>query len=129
LPGSLPQTPPFRFVDRVLEFDPPRRCVTLKVFSAGEVLLENAESVPAALVVEALCQSAAFLSGEAADEGGRIAQIEDAELLGVVRPGDRLIVTTVLLEEAATGLKAESRAEVDGTPVARLKVLIRRGKI
>jgi len=42
LPDRLPQAPPFRFVDRVLEIDPPRRCVTLKIFSAGEVLLEGA---------------------------------------------------------------------------------------
>jgi 3-hydroxymyristoyl/3-hydroxydecanoyl-(acyl carrier protein) dehydratase len=115
-------------VDRVLESDPPRRCVTLKVFSAGEDLLESAGCVPASLVVEALCQSAAFLSGEATEGGGRIARIEEAELLGVVKPGDRLVVTTVLLEEGATALKAECRAEVDGTPVARLTVLIRRGE-
>jgi len=25
VPGRLPQSPPFRFVDRVLEADPPRR--------------------------------------------------------------------------------------------------------
>jgi len=126
VPGHLPQAPPFRFVDRVLEADPPRRCVTLKVFSAGEVLLEGAEAVPASLVVEALCQSAAFLSGDAAPGKGRIVLIEEAEITREVRIGDRVVMTTILLEESPAALKAESRADVDGKPVARLTVLIRK---
>jgi 3-hydroxyacyl-[acyl-carrier-protein] dehydratase len=128
LPRRLPQTPPFRFVDRVLESDPPRRCVTLKIFSAGETLLEDSESVPAALVMEALCQSAAFLPGDADAGSGRIVRIEEAEMIRTVKPGDRLVATSLLLEESAAALKAEIRAEVDGDPVARLTVLIRRGE-
>jgi 3-hydroxymyristoyl/3-hydroxydecanoyl-(acyl carrier protein) dehydratase len=113
-------------VDRVLEADPPRRCVTLKVFSAGEILLEGAVGVPASLVIEALCQSAAFLQGGDAPGRGRIALIGEAEITGEVRIGDRLLVTATLLEEGAAALKAESRAEVDGKEVARLTVLIHR---
>ena len=122
----LPQTPPFRFVDRLLEQDPPHRCVTLKVFSAGEALLEGGGSVPASLVLEALCQSAAFLPGSPDPAGGRIVRIDEAELAGEVRPGDRLVVTSRLLEETAEALVAECRGEVDGMAVARLRVLIRR---
>jgi 3-hydroxymyristoyl/3-hydroxydecanoyl-(acyl carrier protein) dehydratase len=113
-------------VDRVLEADPPSRCVTLKVFSAGEILLEGAVGVPASLVIEALCQSAAFLQGGDAPGRGRIALIGEAEITGEVRIGDRLLVTATLLEEGAAALKAESRAEVDGKEVARLTVLIHR---
>jgi 3-hydroxymyristoyl/3-hydroxydecanoyl-(acyl carrier protein) dehydratase len=127
LPRRLAQNPPFRFVDRVLESDPPRRCVTQKIFSADEVLLEGAEVVPAALVAEALCQSAAFLSPDAAPGSGRIVLMEEAEMTRQVRPGDRLVVTSRLLEESAAALKAECVGEVEGAPVARLKVLIRRG--
>ncbi len=124
--GQLPHASPFLFVDRVLERSPPDRCVTLKVFSAGEPLLEGAEVVPAALVMEALCQSAGFLPGEVAGPTGSLVRIEEAELLGEVRIGDRLIITTVLLEAGSTALSAESRGEVEGRPVARLRMLIGR---
>jgi len=127
LPDRLPQVPPFRFGDRVLEIDPPRRCVTLKIFSAGEALLEGSGAVPASLMIEALCQSAAFLPGDAAPGRGLIVRIEGAEITGEAKIGDRLVMTTTLLEEGAAALKAESRAEVDGKPVARLTVLIQRG--
>ena len=122
----LPQTPPFRFVDRLLERDAPRRCVTLKVFSAGEPLLSGGEQVPFALVLEALCQSAAFLTpGETPGEG-RILRMDQAERTGEVRPGEALRITSILLEESAAALKAESVGEVDGKIVARLQVLIAR---
>ncbi len=120
----LPHVPPFRFVDRLLEIEPSRRCVCLKIFSAGEALLEGAGAVPGSLVVEALCQSAAFLSGGPAPASGRIVRIDEAELTGEVRPGDRLVITTLLLEEGTAGLRAESRGEVEGRQVARLTVLI-----
>jgi 3-hydroxymyristoyl/3-hydroxydecanoyl-(acyl carrier protein) dehydratase len=111
-------------VDRVLERDASRRCVTLKIFSADEVLLRGCRIVPASLVVEALCQSAAFLPGERGS--GRILRIEEAELKGEVRPGDRLVITTRLVEEGSVGLRAESRGEVEGKVVGRLRVLIAR---
>jgi 3-hydroxymyristoyl/3-hydroxydecanoyl-(acyl carrier protein) dehydratase len=126
MPDRLPQSSPFRFVDRLLEIDPGRRCVTLKIFSSGELLLEGASAVPASLVMEALCQSAAFLPGEAGPSEGRIVKIEEFEMTGEVKPGDRLLMTTTLLEEGIAALRAESRGEVEGRRVARLKVLIGR---
>ncbi len=129
-PSDLPplaQVAPFRQVDRVLERDTPHHCVTLKIFSAGEVLLEGAETVPPSLVIEALCQSVACLRGEGDPGGGRILRIEETELAGEVKPGDRLIISTTLLERGALGLKAESVGEVDGRPVARLRIFVRTG--
>jgi len=126
-PPSLPQAYPFRQVDRVLERDPPRRCVTLKVFSAGEPLLEGCETVPPSLVLEALCQSAACLEPDGGSGEGRILRIEEAMLSGIVKPGDRLIVSTTLLERGALGLRAESVGEVEGKQVARLRVFVRPG--
>jgi 3-hydroxymyristoyl/3-hydroxydecanoyl-(acyl carrier protein) dehydratase len=126
LPDGLPQSAPFRFVDRLIESDPPRRCVTVKVFSADEVLLESAGRVPGGMILEALCQAAAFLPGSPEAAGGRIVRIDEAEILREVAPGDRLVATAVLLEESAAALKAECRGEVDGRLVARLKVLIGR---
>ena len=127
-PPSLPQAPPFRLVDRVLERDPPRRCVTLKVFSAAEELLEGSETVPPSLVIEALCQSAACLDPGGDLGNGRILRVEEAVLAGDVKPGDRLIITTTLLEQGALGLRAASVGEVDGKEFARLRVFVAAGR-
>jgi len=127
-PPWLPQAYPFRQVDRVLERDPPRRCVTLKVFSADELLLEGSDTVPPSLVLEALCQSAACLEADGTSGEGRILRIEEAILSGKVKPGDRLIVSTTLLEQGALGLRAESVGEVEGKQVARLRVFVRSGR-
>ena len=122
----LPQTPPFRFVDRLLEHDPPRRCVTLKIFSIGEGWLRGGERVPFSLVMEALCQSAAFLSPDGATAQGRILRVDQAEMMEAVRTGEALRITSTLLEESAAALRAESLGEVEGKVVARLQVLVAR---
>ena len=121
---TLPHVPPFRWVDKILDRDPPRRCVVLKIFSAGESLLRDVEEVPFPLVVESLCQAAAFLHAEPPTQEGRIAALEEVEMTGPVRPGDRLVITVGLLEEGTEAMKAESRGEVEGRMVARLRVLI-----
>ena len=119
-----PQAPPFRMVDRVLERETPGRCVTVKLFSAGEFLTEGAETVPAALVVEALCQAAVFVPGGAPPEAGRIARLDEVEILGEIRVGDRLVMTTLQLESGGGGRRVESRGEVEGRPVARVVALL-----
>jgi len=96
----------------------------LKVFSAGEILLEGARTVPGSLVVEALCQSAAFLPGDDGPAGGRILRVQDVELEGELRPGDRLVITTTLIEKGSVALRAECCGEVEGKRVARLTVMI-----
>lgn len=122
----LPQSPPFRFVDRLLEREPPRRCVTIKLFSAGEECLHRNEQVPFSLVMEALCQSAAFLAPDGASGQGRILKVDQAELTGIVKAGETLRITSTLLEQSEAVLRAESLGEVEGKQVARLLVLVAR---
>jgi 3-hydroxyacyl-[acyl-carrier-protein] dehydratase len=122
----LPQVPPFRFVDRVLEREPLRRCVTIKCFSAGEDCLQGLEHVPFSLVMEALCQSAAFLAADGASGQGRILKVDEAELSGFVKTGETLRITSTLLEASEAVLKAESLGNVEGRRVARLQVLVAR---
>jgi 3-hydroxyacyl-[acyl-carrier-protein] dehydratase len=120
----LPHAPPFRFVDRVIERDPPRRCVTEKIFSANEALLRGVAVVPSWLVLEALCQGAAFLSARETPEPGRVLRIDGAELTSPVRTGDVLRITAVMIEAGAAALRAEIVGEVEGKEAARLRVLI-----
>ena len=122
----LPQSPPFRFEVRLVECDPPRRCVTIKRFSGGEECLHGEAQVPFSLVLEALCQSAAFLAPGGASGQGRILRVDRAEMTGTVSAGETLRITSTLLEESGAVLKAESLGEVDGRLIARLQVLVAR---
>lgn len=122
---TLPQTPPFRYVDRLLERDPGRSCLAIKRFSAGE---ENdaTREIPFSLVVEALCQAAAFVPAE--EEGsGRIVKIENAQYLAPVRAGDTLEIRSTVVEATPAALRAESVGAVEGRTVASLSVLVGRG--
>lgn len=123
---TLAQAPPFRLVDRVTSRAPGERCVTLKLFSAAEELLPGAGTVPFSLVLEALCQGAAFLTAGSAIGEGRILRIDRAEMEAPVHVGDAIEITSTLLESGATGLKAECIGRVDQRIVARLELLIAR---
>lgn len=126
--GAPRHAPPFRWVDRVLERGPGARCVTEKLFAADEPILRGVSVVPSSIVFEALCQAAVFLPGEGEGREGRILRIDQAEIAGEVRVGDRLVITTVLIEEGTAGIRAESAGEVEGKPIAKLKVLIARDR-
>jgi len=118
------QGAPFRFVDRLVGREPSKRCVTSKRFSAGEPLLRGSEEIPFSLVMEALCQSAAFLPAADAPGEGRILRIDHAQRLAAVRVGEELEITSTLLESGATALRVESVGRVNGQAVARLVVLV-----
>lgn len=124
--SRLAQTPPFRMVDRVVSRVPGERCVTVKLFSAAEVLRGGDGTVPFSLVLEALCQGAAFLAAEESSGEGRILRIDRAEMASPVHAGEVLEITSILLESGATGLKAECVGRVDQRVVARLELLISR---
>ncbi len=125
-PTRLAQAPPFRQVDRCADRKPGERCVTFKLFSAAEELLAGQETVPFPLVLEALCQGAAFLTAGGNPGEGRILRIDRAELQAPVQVGDALEITSILLESGAAGLKAECVGRVDQRIVARLELLIAR---
>ena len=124
--SRLAQEPPFRLVDRAAGRAEGERCVTVKLFSAAEELLAGQATVPFPLVLEALCQGAAFLAaGESLGEG-RILRIDRAEMQAPVHVGDALEITSILLESGAAGLKAECVGRVDQRIVARVELLIAR---
>ncbi len=124
--SRLAQAPPFRQVDRCIDRKPGERCVTIKTFSAAEELLAEQETVPFPLVLEALCQGAAFLTSGENIGDGRILRIDHAALEAPVRIGDALEITSILLESGAAGLKAECVGRVDQKIVARVELLISR---
>jgi 3-hydroxymyristoyl/3-hydroxydecanoyl-(acyl carrier protein) dehydratase len=121
----LPQAPPFRFVDAVLERVSPDSCATATLFSPGHPLLRGTDLVPASLVLEALCQSAACLPGEGGAEG-RILRVDEAVFPGEVRVGDRMEARARIREAGETALSVEIVGRVDGREVARCRVLIAR---
>jgi 3-hydroxymyristoyl/3-hydroxydecanoyl-(acyl carrier protein) dehydratase len=122
--SRLAQAAPFRMVDRVASRLPGERCVTVKLFSAAEELLEGDGTVPFPLVLEALCQGAAFLTAGENSGEGRILRIDRAGMEAPVHVGDTLEITSILLESGATGLKAECVGRVNQRIVARVELLI-----
>lgn len=122
--SRMAQSPPFRLVDRVVSRAPGERCVTVKLFSAAEELLPGDGTVPFPLVLEALCQGAAFLTAGESFGEGRILRVDRAEMGAPVRVGDALEITSILLESGAAGLKAECVGRVDQRIVARVELLI-----
>ena len=122
--ARLPQAPPFRYADRLVEQQPGRACVASKRFSAGEESDEQTE-VPFSRVIEALCQAAAWVPAEE-ESAGRIVKIDGAQRLGPVRVGDTLEIRCTVVEETGAALRAESLGTVDGRAVARLQVLVSR---
>jgi len=121
----LPQAPPFRYVDRLVERGADRSCVAIKRFSAGEEGEPPRSEVPFSRVLEALCQAAALIPAQDGT-GGRILKIEDVQLSHPVQVGDTLTIRCALLEETDAALRARSVGEVEGRVVAGLTVLVGR---
>jgi 3-hydroxymyristoyl/3-hydroxydecanoyl-(acyl carrier protein) dehydratase len=131
LPGGLPHTYPFRFVDSVVEprnEDFSRGTVRIAVSSNGRAAAGEAWPSPF-LLAEAIAQSALLLEGGDPEIGrtGFLAGIDEFEATRVPRAGETLEVRVRL--EARFGSIVKFRGEVwsAGEPLAKGSILVRRG--
>ena len=97
----IPHRYPFLLIDRVLELEVLKRCVTLKNFTANEEFFSghfpDAPVVPGVLIIEMLAQTACLLGKEIPkNEIMMIAGVESFKFIAPVIPGDQLIGTAVL---------------------------------
>lgn len=105
----LPHRHPFALLDRVTEVVPGESATAIKNITVADGLLEGhfpqQKIYPGVLQVECVAQLAAVVYGTAtalevdnnavsdvADQVGRLAEIKQTKFLGVVTPGDQLIV-------------------------------------
>jgi 3-hydroxyacyl-[acyl-carrier-protein] dehydratase len=127
----LPQSPPFIFIDRVLDFEAKRRILCLKNVTGNESFFSghfpSVAIMPGALIGEAIAQASILLfrlSEQTAAEGADrvfVVGTTRTRFLSPVFPGDTLYITvevTKLLSDAAlvTGsVEADGRVVVKST--------------
>ena len=131
LPGELPHTYPFRFVDTVVEprnEDFSRGTVRIAVSANGRAAAGEGWTSPL-LLAEAIAQSALLLEGGDPEIGrtGFLAGIDGFEATRVPRAGETLEVRVRL--EARFGAVVKFRGEVfsGSEPLAKGSILVRRG--
>jgi 3-hydroxyacyl-[acyl-carrier-protein] dehydratase len=112
----------FHLIDRIDVLEPGHRVIARKVTSATEEYWQATDGgpvMPAALVLEALCQAGTWLLLASTDQRRRAAllSVEHVSFLADVVPGDvvQLDGTVTAASDAATVLAG--RATVDGRPV------------
>jgi 3-hydroxyacyl-[acyl-carrier-protein] dehydratase len=122
----LPQSFPFRMIDRILEIEPGKKAIALKNVSVNEIQssghLLGEPVMPGILILEALAQTGglAFHSQDEMEGGGIpfLARIEEFRLKGRVIPGDRLILEAEVLRVFSNLAMVRVLARVADEPVA-----------
>jgi 3-hydroxyacyl-[acyl-carrier-protein] dehydratase len=121
----LPQSYPFIFIDRVLEFDPHRSIVCLKNVSGNEPFVpghfRDLAIMPGALMGEAIAQAAILLfrlSEQAATNAVQdrifVVGTTRTRFLHLVFPGDSLVITVRVLKLLSRSAMVRGQAEVAG---------------
>ena len=136
--SSIPLRYPYLMVDRVLE-EGPERVVAIKNVTINEPYFqghfpEPLEAVmPGTLILEAMAQTAAFLSGTvgegAADAMGYLVGAENVRFRRKVVPGDQLRLDANVVRRRRGLLQARVEATVNGEKVAlaTVSLLVRSG--
>jgi 3-hydroxyacyl-[acyl-carrier-protein] dehydratase len=127
----LPHRYPFLLVDRILEFEPPRRIVGLKNVTINEQFFQGhfpgAPVMPGVLIIEAMAQVGAVLIYHDLPDRDRklvfFTGIEHAKFRRPVVPGDQLRLEMEELNRRSNFGKMQGRATVDGKLVAEALAL------
>jgi 3-hydroxyacyl-[acyl-carrier-protein] dehydratase len=130
----LPQSYPFIFIDRVLEFEARRRIVCLKNVTGNEAFFAGhfpeMAIMPGALMGEGIAQASIILfrlSEEGSPEtGGRIFLVGTTRtrFIQPVVPGDSLRITVEVLKLFSKSAMVKGIAEVDGCTVVKSTITL-----
>lgn len=122
----------YLLLDRITELRPPDRASAVKCVSlADDVFVDHFPGhpvMPGALVVEALAQLGGVLVEETMRRRGRpdlfavLAMIDRARFREMVRPGDRLELSTEAVAVSEDGGRVRGVARLEGKPAAEAEL-------
>lgn len=129
---ALPQKPPARFVDEVLEHDPPHSVTGCVRFDEGHRVFEGhlpgEPLVPGVILIEAMAQlcGLALVPGVGPGEAihGYLGEVRGMRFRRRVGPGSRVIMTARLVQRFGKVYRFETAAELDGEPVADGEIIV-----
>ncbi len=122
----LPHRYPFLFVDRIIEFEPGRRIVGVKLVSRGEGHLSGPDedgtcAMPPTLMMEAVAQVGAVLvlsMPENRDKLAFLLGIDRARIRQVARAGDEMVIEATMLRMRGSMGRMSGVVRVNGRTIA-----------
>ncbi len=126
----MPHRHPFLLVDRILEYDGPRRMVGIKNVTYNEAFFQGhfpeEPVMPGVLIVEALAQVGVILlfSSDASCKSKLVyfSAIDKCRFRQPVLPGDQIRLEVTVIKRRGNYFKTKCEALVDGTLVAEAEL-------
>jgi len=120
--GLLPHRYPFLLIDRIVEFEPRKRCVAIKNVTINEPFFQGHfpghPIMPGVLVIEAMAQAGGIIMTHALPARHEklvvFTGIERAKFRQPVTPGDQLRIEIDVLAFRTRAGRIEGKAYVDG---------------
>jgi 3-hydroxyacyl-[acyl-carrier-protein] dehydratase len=130
--NALPHGPEFRFLDQLSNLDPGRTGVGHYKLRGDEPFLRGhfpgEPLMPGVLLVEAAAQLAGTVAQSDPNlpplPGLKLAAIRNARFLGVVRPGEQLVIEAQIIGRIGRLIQAVASAWVGGRPVLKVELTL-----
>jgi 3-hydroxyacyl-[acyl-carrier-protein] dehydratase len=124
--SRLPHGLSFRFIDRILEYVPGKKIVTLKNVTFGEPYmtghLPGDPSMPGAYLLEAMTQTAGMLVS--AGSPVFLAKVRNFVAEQEVMPGDQLTIEANLLQGFGSLQRCDVKASVAGKGTGQAEIVL-----
>jgi 3-hydroxyacyl-[acyl-carrier-protein] dehydratase len=124
--SHLPHGLSFRFIDRILEYVPGKKIVTLKNVTFGEPYmpghLPRDPLMPGAYLLEAMTQTAGMLVS--AGSPVFLAQVRDFVAEQEVMPGDQLTIEANLLQGFGSLQRCDVKVSVAGKGTGQAEIVL-----
>jgi 3-hydroxyacyl-[acyl-carrier-protein] dehydratase len=127
--AAIPHRPPMLLLDEIVDWEP-NRITCKKTFHSGEWFFQghypDCPIVPGVILCEAAMQAGAVLlskheTGEGIPVAGRL---NDVKFKRMVRPGDTVLIESILDERMSDAFFLTGRVTIEGRPAATLSYAV-----